>query len=149
MIRRFRGTGPDDVKAGLWRVCGQTNFGFYACGEYICNQLGGGLTRSCDKIQAARAFVTIACILSGIAALCLLAQLVDSIGDNRLIGLISKFLPLTSLIAGVIGFAVGVAFILGDFKLTFGAAAILAVVALVTNLIGMILAAISPSGRAS
>lgn len=88
--------------------------------------------------------MTIACIISFIAAMILFARVVPQIGANRLIAYTSKGLPVISLIAGVIGFGVGLYLVLADLELKLAIAGILGAVALATNLIGIIIAAISP-----
>ena len=74
----------------------------------------------------------------------LFARVVPQIGANRLIAYTSKGLPVASLIAGVIGFGVGLYVILADLEIKFATAGILGAVALAVNLIGIIVAAISP-----
>ena len=98
----------------------------------------------CAKMQTGRAFMTIACIISFVAAVILFARVVPKIGANRLIAYTSKGLPVVSLIAGVIALGVGLSFVLDDLELKFAIAGILAAVALGINLIGIIIAAVSP-----
>ena len=89
---------------------------------------------------AARAFVTIACIMSAVSAPCLFAYLLQSADSNRIMSMISKILPFVSLIAGIIGVAVGIAFVTYQDHFKVHAAAIVGIVAVVINLAGAFLA---------
>ena len=80
-----------------------------------------------------------ACILSAFAAICLFTRVVESLGSNTIVSLISKGLPVLSLISGIIGVALGISFAtFGTLKI--GGAAIVAIVALIVNLVGAVLA---------
>lgn len=127
---------------GLWKGCG-TVYDTLACGNLVCLSTSlGGSDSQCAKMLTARTFVTIACIMSILSVIFLFARLVESADSNRIVILISKSLPLITLIAGIIGVAVGIAFVTYKDALKINAAAILGIVALVINLVGAILAAI-------
>lgn len=91
----------------------------------------------------ARAFVTIACILSALSVLCLVAWTVIRTELNRIVLIVGKVLPLVSLIAGIIGVAVGIAFIVqspSEILFKISDAAVLGITAVAGNIIGAILA---------
>ena len=124
---------------GLWRLCLALGGG-KACGDFSCT--GDGVDQNtCSRIIAARAFVTLACILSGISVLCLIASAVISGDANRIAVLAAKGLVFACLIMGIIGVAVGIsgtiAFRTG-IKFDIGAAAIIGIIAIIINLVGAI-----------
>jgi hypothetical protein len=96
----------------------------------------------CSKILAARAFMTLACIISGITAICSFASAVTNDNTNRILLLATKGLVFVCLVMGIIGVAVGsdasVNFGGGELKL--GAAAIVGIVAIIINFGGAIAA---------
>lgn len=127
----------------MWKVCGRIQ-GINACGDLKCTNQPGADLSPCVKMEVARAFMTIACIISFIAAIILFLRVVPQLGPNQVIAYTSKALPIISLAAGAIGFGVGLSFILDYLSLKFSIGAILAAVALGLNLIGIIAAVISP-----
>jgi hypothetical protein len=108
-------------------------------------------------MMAVRAFITMACILSGLATGCFVICALKSVDSNRLVILATKVLCIASLVTGIIGMAVGATFGTDEssgqggttgqgggsinVSIKVGAAAILAVVADVFNLVGIVLAA--------
>jgi hypothetical protein len=80
-----------------------------------------------------RTFIIMACVFSGFGAILLVIIGIRGKGNPRLI-ILGKVLVIVSLICSIIGFAVGISWILyGGWKL--GAAAILAIVAAALNLL--------------
>ena len=141
----FRGklVGVAPQQAGLWRAC-RLIYDQWVCGNLICADPTGAGASICAKMYAARTFVTLACIFSILSAICLLARLVEKIGSNRVLGLLVKGLPVLSLLMGIIGVPIGIVFIVKDAEFQIAAGSILAIVALVINLIGAVLAALAP-----
>lgn len=139
----FRGKGSYDSTVGLWKGCRYID-GIRVCADLICKASPGVNVSPCVKMETGRAFMTIACIVSFMAAMLLFARVVPQLGANRLIAYTSKGLPVIALIAGAIGYGVGLSFILDDLGATFGIAGILGAVALGLNLFGLLIAAISP-----
>ena len=128
------------VQLGLWRFCQQQQ-GQSICIAFDCNTDTTKDSALCSKMQAARAFVTMACILSAFAAICLFTRVVESLGSNTIVSLISKALPILSLISGIIGVALGISFATSaTLNLKIGGAAIVAIIALIVNLVGAVLA---------
>jgi hypothetical protein len=126
---------------GLWRACLSTE------DETTCRELPKTCSQelpenlpACNKMMVARAFVTIACIISGLSALCLFARAMIESASRRIIIMISKVLPIVSFIAGVIGVAFGIAYILSTNGAKILEAAILGITAVAINTIGSILA---------
>ncbi len=99
-------------------------------------------TGFCNKILSARAFLTLACILSGIATTASIISCAVT-GDTtpRLLLLTTKILAFACLLTGIIGVALGVNATMtaaSDIKLRLGDAAIIGIVGIGINLIGAI-----------
>jgi hypothetical protein len=126
----------------MWKLCGSTAYE-KVCADYTCISRNDN-SGTCSKLSAAKAFVTLACILSGISALCLFACIVTTDNIHRMLLLAAKGLVFASLITGIIGVAVGISATtdLANtlFKSSLGAAAIIGIVALIINLSGAIVA---------
>ncbi len=89
--------------------------------------------------MAARAFLTIACILSSISTLLLLLCYFKPEDVPLKLVRVNKWLPSVSLLASLVGVSAGIAFVIyeGD---SLGSAAILGIFAVIINLAGAILA---------
>jgi len=129
-------------KIGLWRTCtSPPNLG-QRCVDIKC-PLEGVTTNACSQILAARAFVTLACIMSGFSALLLFASVATADNIRRILLIAGKGLAFTYLIMGIIGIAVGINVTTdtkGEFgtQLSWGASAIIGVIAIVLNFCGAI-----------
>lgn len=139
----FRGATKNTSNSstiGLWRVCRfsgskTTCLNIPAkCEKYI-----GVVHEVCQKMVAARAFMTIACFLSGLSAVCLFTYIIMNTDSNRVLFVISKVLPILSFIAGIIGLAIGIAYVTTGKALKLSNATFVAIAALVANMIGAIL----------
>ncbi|CAF1631779.1 unnamed protein product [Adineta ricciae] len=132
---------------GLWRVC-LTVFGVHTCSDHVssCESIKGEHANVCHKMLAARAFMTLACIFSAISATCLFACLLESINKNTNVITMIKIIPFVCFIMGIIGLALGISYttVTGPeiISMSLGAGAILAIIAVILNLIGAILALI-------
>ncbi|CAF5086136.1 unnamed protein product, partial [Rotaria magnacalcarata] len=126
---------------GLWRACISIN-GPTKCGNIIsdCELYRGQAIQRCHKMIAARAFVTIACILSALSAVCIFTYIIIQTETNQILFMISKVLPILSFIAGIIGLAVGIAFITSSDSVKLSSATFVDIVAVAINVIGAILA---------
>ncbi len=140
----FRSSFRDGSTLGLWQACGPV-LNEKLCIALQCAEKEGVISNFCNKILAARAFVTLSCIISGISALCLFLSAVTSETIRRILLIAGKGLAFASLITGIIGVAVGInvttVIEIGsgtDFKLKWGAAAILGIIAIVINFFGAI-----------
>ncbi|CAF3904752.1 unnamed protein product, partial [Rotaria sp. Silwood1] len=129
----------DELTFGLWRGC------VNALDIKVCNAICTPEIEEnsvCSKIKAARAFITLACILSGISAICLIVY--SLMGDNkpRILLLAIQGLVFACLIMGIIGVAIGISTATNTGPLTrdLGAAAIVGIVAVVINVVGAIVA---------
>jgi len=120
---------------GLWKSCASV-FGQTVCGDYTCSSDNS----SCGKILAARAFVTIACILSIISAVSLFVSLVASDRLRSMLLSVGKLLAWICLIAGIIGVAIGVDTLTRyeNERVPWGASSIIGVIALVVNAVGAV-----------
>ncbi|CAF3332150.1 unnamed protein product [Rotaria socialis] len=125
---------------GLWRACISIN-GPTQCGYIIsdCKLYRGQAIQRCHKMMAARVFVTIACILSALSAVCIFTYIIIKTDANQIIFMISKVLPILSFIAGAIGLAVGIAFITPSDSIKLSSATFVDIVAVAINVIGAIL----------
>ncbi|CAF3117039.1 unnamed protein product [Rotaria sp. Silwood2] len=132
-----------EITTGLWRICSSAP-NIKTCVAISCPSESDE-TSFCSKILTARAFVTLACILSGISAICLVVYAIQGDKTPRILLLATKGLVFACLIMGIIGVAVGInATVSGDslIKLDFGAAAIIGIVAIIINFIGAIITAL-------
>ncbi len=133
--------GGDETTTGLWKTCDSSG-GSKQCVDITCPQSGSDTAGLCSKILAARAFVTLACIISAISALCLLLS-VGMIDKTRQILInVGKGLAFACLIMGIIGIAVGISVSTGtgtEAKMDWGAASIIGIVLIFINLAGAIL----------
>jgi hypothetical protein len=83
---------------------------------------------------------TIACILSALSALCILACGFVVTSSDKILILVAKALPLVTLVAGIIGVAVGISAVSTGGPGSLGVAAILGIIAVIINLAGGIVA---------
>jgi hypothetical protein len=116
---------------GLWSVCGPLN-GISECGTLI-----GVVSDMHAKMMSARAFVTISCILSSLSVIFILSIILVKEDLKRTMAILAKVLSIGSLIAGIIGVALGISFIIG-MKFNIGVSSILGIIASVFNLGGAI-----------
>ncbi|CAF1540119.1 unnamed protein product [Adineta ricciae] len=129
---------------GLWRSCSTSDAGIQICLDpsSLCPLAEGEAASSCHKMAAAKTFITLACIFSAISALCLVACIIESINKNTIVVTLIKVLPILSLVVGIIGLAVGISYAtyIGSLpaEVSLGAASILAIIAVVINLIAAI-----------
>ena len=138
MFRSKYESEEGEATFGLWQGCASTSIAKVCLDICPVTSYDSG---PCPKTIAARAFVTLACILSGISALCLFACAVTGDNTNRTLLLAGKGLVFVCLVMGIIGVAVGIsgAIDIGAAnKLDVGAAAIIGIVALIFNLGGAI-----------
>ena len=119
---------------GLWQTCAQLSE------TKVCNRLScpSGSGSICGKIHAARAFMTLACIVSAFAVVLLLLMIFAKNSINNLLLMVSKILPFICLLMGILGVALGTSATTGSqfedgYQLELGAAAIVGIVALVIN----------------
>jgi len=122
------------AKGGLWKVCSPV---------WNLGQLCFDIQNEGTKLLAARAFVTLACIMSGFSALLLFASVATADNIRRILLIAGKGLAFTYLIMGIIGIAVGINVTTdtkGEFgtQLSWGASAIIGVIAIVLNFCGAI-----------
>ncbi|UJR15553.1 hypothetical protein I4U23_002492 [Adineta vaga] len=128
-------------KIGLWQFC----FSIYDdsnCDSVECSSNNGN-AGLCSRIVAGRAFMTLACILSGICTICLFICAVLGENVHRLVLVGSEILAFVCVILGIIGVGVGgsISTLLSGngIQYSFGAAAIIGVIAIIINLAGAIL----------
>jgi hypothetical protein len=95
-------------------------------------------------MMAARAFITLSCILPSLSAVLILLILLISEDFKKVISILAKILSIGSLIVGIIGIALGITFVvkqdesMGAFDLDLSS--VLAIIAVVFNLYGTIFA---------
>ena len=93
---------------------------------------------ACGKYQTGRAFVTLACIFSGLAALCMLACALISTDLSKTLTLLGKILSFITVGVGIIGVAVGISAVSTGGEGSLGVAAILGIIAVIINIAGAI-----------
>jgi len=140
----FRGIYSEkeyEFTIGLWKNCTTIMDLEQQCFSVKCPQNDGDTTDFCNKILAARAFVILACIMSGISALFLFSIGATSDNKKQIALMAAKGLAFACLIMGIIGVAVainGTTETARATKLNWGAAAILGIIAIILNLCGAI-----------
>ncbi|CAF3411066.1 unnamed protein product [Rotaria socialis] len=120
--------GPNGYSTGLWQTCysGQ------------CSQLDNSSPID-SKLQAARAFMTLACIVTPFAAGCLMFVIVMNKFESLFLW-IGKGLSSVSFIFGLIGMATGISYFNSSSSVSLGAAAGVSIVGVILNFIGAIAA---------
>ncbi|UJR15554.1 hypothetical protein I4U23_002493 [Adineta vaga] len=128
-------------RSGLWRAC--TTYPYRSeCHALACpaHRDDAGF---CKRIIAGRAFMTLACIISGVITICFLISAAISDRYNRLLLVPAKILGFVCLIMGIIGVGVGgsISQLLRQSgnEFTFGVGAIVGVVAIIINFFGAII----------
>ncbi|CAF3909343.1 unnamed protein product, partial [Rotaria sp. Silwood1] len=143
---KYETTGTETT-IGLWRYCASLS-NIKTCQD-ISSQLENIATDVYHRIRAAEAFVTLACILSGISTFCLFVCAL--MGDNvhQILLWTSKGLAFSSFIMGTVGVALGISAILSNpitnqsvitVTITMGAASFVGIAAILINLVGAIIA---------
>ena len=127
---------------GLWQSC-SSYLGTQTCVAYQC-PIDGDTTDFCGKIYAGRAFVTLACIMSGLITICLYSFAVTRDKTHHILLLATKGLGFACLVMGIIGVAVGATATQslgeGGINLNLGAGAIIGIIAILVNFGGAIAA---------
>jgi hypothetical protein len=146
------GTEPVSIKTniGLWRSCVSVP-GNKMCSDgaspSMCSLVTGEAADICHKTMAARAFITIACIISGVSAICFFACALKTINQNKMAIMIGIALTISSFVAGVIGLGLGITVTTATgslpIKASISSAAIIAIVAVVVNMLGTVLAVLT------
>ncbi len=103
IFRSKKDTSEDEYKVGLWKLCTIAS-NSSKCVDISCSS--GDNT--CSEILASRAFVTLACILSPIAALCLFASAIIANNMKRIVLLAGRGLAFACIIVGIIGVTIGI-----------------------------------------
>ncbi|UJR23440.1 hypothetical protein I4U23_026445 [Adineta vaga] len=131
-----------EITYGIWRQCIFTESeDDIPCADISCPSENLP-SSTCNKILAARAFVILACILSGVSGTLSIIYCAMS-GDKRLRRLLltKKALAIGSLITGIIGVALGISAtmtIQSDATLRLSDAAFIGIAAIGANLLGVI-----------
>jgi hypothetical protein len=138
----FRSTtnGSPRITLGLWSLCGGT-YGNEACASWD-NCFLAFSTSACAKMYASRAFMMIDLVLSIVGFLYLIVVLIFLIirkehGESP--AAIFLCFHLLTFLAGIIGFPIGISFALNINGSSVGVAAILAIVAVILDLVSVIL----------
>ncbi|CAF1157714.1 unnamed protein product [Adineta steineri] len=130
-----------NITYGLWRWCNSTTDDT-TCADISCPSEDFP-SSFCNKILAARAFITLACILSGFCGtLSVIYCAISGERSARPLILTKKCLAVACLIMGIIAIAIGISATMtaqNGFKLRLGVAAILGIVGVGINLIGTVI----------
>ncbi|UJR18996.1 hypothetical protein I4U23_022126 [Adineta vaga] len=133
---------------GLWRACAKGSIDNSAASK--CGTFNANASDMKSNIMAARAFVTISCILWALAILSILSILFLDESLKSHISSAAKGLAIACLISGIIGVALGIHFAmeelnqladaanLKDIRSKMNVSSILAIIALVFNLAGAV-----------
>ena len=117
-------------------------------GKWLCRDGVGGRSTSYAKTVSARLFITIAGVLSLFSVLSILSILLVDAETKKRMALLAKVLSIGSLVAGILGLALGINFALtlsDDFSdhltpVKIHASSILAILGFIFNLLGGIVA---------
>ncbi len=125
---------------GLWGECTKPKD---MNNEMSCGELGIQLNwKSYAKLMGSRVFVTIACIFSSFSILSVSLILLVNADSKKIAALFTVVFSITSLITGIIGLALGITLVLKNdelnLSLKMGASSIIAIIALVFNIIAAI-----------
>lgn len=120
-----------EITTGLWQGCGAGQ-----CVSYDCS----GTSSSCSKIEAGRAFMTLACIFSALSTFGTVFLIFKNENKMNVVSLIVKGLAGFTVILGLIGVAIS-ASTLHTSGTKLGPAAIVAIVGLILNAFGAALVA--------
>lgn len=135
-------SGNVQITYGLWQYC-STYQDTQICAPLQCPNTNDN-SGFCNKTLAGRVFVTLACVMSGIATICLFSCAVTLEKTNETLLLITKILAFACIIVGIIGVAVSASATqtLGQngVDMNLGVAAILGIIAIVDNFAGAIAA---------
>jgi hypothetical protein len=93
-------------------------------------------------MMAARAFITLSCILTSLSTVLTLSILLIRENFKKIISILAKILSIGSLIGGILGMALGITFVVKEdetmIAFDIGVSSILAIIAVVFNLFGTI-----------
>ena len=143
-FRGYKDFGVVEQTVGLWRVC-RSNAVSSGCANLksTCSDEPSAYQSACHKMLASRVFVTIACIISALSVLSLAATVVIQKDSNRIFIIISVILLILSLVAGIIGVALGIAFVTNSpFEHKLAASGIIGIVAVIINAIAVVVAGV-------
>lgn len=131
-LNSSRGKGYDTSTVGLWKQCSGD-----ACKDINCDQQ----QIFCPKLNAARAFMTLVCIITPFAVCCLIfIGLTDQL--NSVFLLISKGLATICFVFGLIGMVVGLVATISGTNNGVGPAGAVSIVGVILNLLGSIVTGI-------
>ncbi|CAF1513643.1 unnamed protein product, partial [Didymodactylos carnosus] len=117
-------------RAGLWKSCGLN-----LCISNTCPKAAASQPK-CIQLQVARALITVACLISIISALCLMAG--GALSVPKALAYVGIGLAVVTFICGLVGFAVGISALKTGGPGKMGAAAACAIIAWILALIGAI-----------
>ena len=106
--------------------------------------MGYDRSNGCIKLTFARSFMTVACIASILSVILLVISLLQGPHARLVFVRVAKVFPIISLVTGIVGIAMGIAFVSPGAGVALGAAAFLAIIAVIVNLVGAIVAAMIP-----
>ncbi|CAM4976207.1 unnamed protein product, partial [Rotaria socialis] len=133
------GNGFGQSTTGLWKSCTPTRSG-KTCLKVSCMSKSNE-TSFCDNIQAARIFITLACILSGISTICFVIRALLSEKIPGILILTPKVLAIPCLLIGCIGVTIAINACINTIygmKFNLGDAAIIGIIAVFMNFFGVI-----------
>ena len=117
---------------GLWRVC------FEAGGQSSCQSIPcSSEDINCGELYAARAFVTLACIVSGLLTVGICINALKGEDRNEKIWRGIKACAFSCFGMGIIGISIGIHETTGD-GVSWGPASFLAILSIILNLVGAI-----------
>jgi hypothetical protein len=126
------------VTLGLWQKC-TSGFGDgMKCTAAVCGEHEDFFTNSCGPVMAARAFITLVCIVSAISTVCLIKYARKGENADRNLLVAGRILLFVCFIMGIIGVAIGINATTGGVTSIIGAAGTLGIIAIITNFGGAV-----------
>lgn len=126
-----------EVRYGLWEWCDVSyENGTTECRQFKCPDVANDENEVCGKIIAARAFVTLACIFSGLSIIFFCISAATNGKTRFVLLLIGKFLTFFSLIMSIIGVAIGIIGsmdILAETDFKWGGCPVIAIIGIAIN----------------
>ncbi len=123
---------------GLWQKCRSDSEDGRICTAAVCGIHEDFFTDDCGSVMAARAFITLVCIISAISTVCLIVYARQGENTDRRLLVAVRILLFVCFIMGIIGVAIGINVTTGGVTGLIGTAGIMGILAIITNFGGAV-----------
>ena len=142
IFRSRTGDEENEIRYGLWESCNVSyNDEYKICQHFQCPDDENDVNEVCGKILAARAFVTLACIISGLSVIFLCFSAATDGKRRAILLIIGQLQAFLSLVMSIIGVAIGVIGTMDidpNFEFKWGGSPVIAIIGVVVNFLGAI-----------